>query len=107
MTFQTLSGEEWDLILRCLKAATEGPFFPEWEFPILFGLTREEVRSVWASSTGLDTQDATVRLAINNSFANLLGYPHGEREAWDRLISAPRGEVVRIFGKWREHDGRT
>lgn len=103
MGLEHLTVEERGFVRLCLKAATEGPFFPEWEFGTLFGLTRDEVRSVWSSwPTTLDPGDEVARRAINNCLANLLGYPHGEQEAWDRLISASRDEVARVYAKWRE-----
>ena len=34
------------VIGECLRAAVNGPFFPDWEFSTLFGLTRDEVRAV-------------------------------------------------------------
>jgi hypothetical protein len=102
MGLERLTVEERDFVHRCLKAATEGPFFPEWEFSTLFGLTRDEVRSVWSSWKTLEAEDEVVRLAIDNCFSNLLRYPHAEQEAWDRLISASRDEVARVFAKWRE-----
>jgi len=101
MGLESLTVEERDLVHRCLKAATEGPFFPEWEFGTLFGLTREEVRFVWSSWKTLEAEDEVVRRTINNCLLNLLGYPHGEQEAWDRLISASRDEVARVYAKWR------
>jgi hypothetical protein len=35
-----------NVIERCLQAAVEGPFFPDWEFHALFGLDREQIRGV-------------------------------------------------------------
>jgi hypothetical protein len=102
MGLEHLTVDEREVVRRCLRAATEGPFFPGWEFDTLFGLTRDEVRSVWSSWPQLEIEDEVVRSAINNSFANLLGYPHNEQEAWDALISTDRDEVTRVFTKWRE-----
>src|SRR5688572_25805752 len=44
---------------------------------------------------------------MGHSFQNRSHYvvrsdPHGEQEAWDRLISASREEVAGVFAKWRE-----
>ena len=102
MGLENLTVDERDLVRRCLKAATDGPFFPEWEFSTLFGLTREEVRTCWSSSQKLRSEDQVMRQAIHGCLANLLGYPHREQEAWDRLISASREEVAEVFAKWRE-----
>lgn len=41
-------------------------------------------------------------IAINNSLNNLLGYPATNgNEEWPKFISVARGEVARIFDKWR------
>jgi hypothetical protein len=55
--------------------------------------------SLWP---GLDEADKSVVIAINNSFNNLLGYParNGDEE-WPKFISVTRGEVERIFDKWK------
>jgi hypothetical protein len=102
MGLRNLAFDERELVRRCLKAATEGPFFPEWEFSTLFGLTREEVRNVWVSWNTLGSEDEVTRLAIHNCLANLLGYPHSEQTAWDHHISTSREDVARVFAKWRE-----
>jgi hypothetical protein len=32
----------------------------------------------------------------------LLGYPHGEENAWQKCISVSREEVEKVFKKWCE-----
>ena len=86
---------------QCLRAAVEGPFFPESEFQTLFGLDRSEVRTVLAAWPDLDESNDSVRLAINNSFVNLLGYPHGGESQWSQFISVSGDDVLRIFSVWR------
>jgi hypothetical protein len=44
-----ISDEDAKIIGQCLRAASDGPFFPDWEFHTLFGLEREEVAAVAAS----------------------------------------------------------
>ena len=93
-----LSDAETDLIGQCLRAAVDGPFFPEWEFNSLMGLQRAEVVEVadeWPS-----TSDATrQRLAIGNVLNNLLGYPV-ELQEWPSYISYSRDEVASAFSHW-------
>jgi hypothetical protein len=97
-----LSDTEREVVRECLRAAVEGPFFPEWEFHTLFGVTRAEVKGVVNSWPNVDESDETVILAINNSLNNLLGYPLGrEEEDWPKFISVSREEVGRIFLKWK------
>ena len=102
MPLAKLNAADREVVAQCLRAAVEGPFFPDWEFPILFGLERAEVRTVLAAWPGVDESQTTVRLAINNSFSNLLGYPHGREREWSRFISVSEDEVSRVFDRWRE-----
>ena len=97
-----LTDREAGVVLRCLRAAVEGPFFPDWEFHTLFGLHRAEVAAVAARWPNVDDAEEDVRLAINNSLTNLLCYPHGEPEAFKELVGESEEEVERIFSKWRK-----
>jgi hypothetical protein len=102
MPLTTLDEREREVVRECLRAAVEGPFFPDWEFETLFGLDREEVKHVLLSWPSLNEADESTALAINNSMNNLLGYPIGEgQDAWPRFISVSRAELARIFDKWR------
>lgn len=51
-TYVLLTGIEGELVRRCLAASVDGPFFPDWEFETLFGLTRDEVREVLDAWSG-------------------------------------------------------
>ncbi|QDF03971.1 hypothetical protein [Myxococcus xanthus] len=89
------------IIEECLRAAVEGPFFPDWEFPVLFGLDRAEVAAILASWPVWD-DPAKQKLAINNSLNNLLGYPHKKWALWPQYISASPEEVKAVFARWRK-----
>src|SRR4051812_12407265 len=97
MSLQTLTDDEKRVVFECLRAAAVGPFFPDWEFHTLFGLHRHEVAQIVAAIPVIDDADESVSLAINNAFANLLGYPHRQPAAWSQFISVPPAEVGRIF----------
>jgi hypothetical protein len=101
MGLELLTPDERGLVYRCVAAAVDGPFFPDWEFETLFGLARGEARSVATAWPDIDESTEAVSLTINNAFANLLGYPHHEDAAWALLISSDRSEVERVFLKWR------
>ncbi|HKI00051.1 MAG TPA: hypothetical protein VJ999_13165 [Candidatus Sulfotelmatobacter sp.] len=102
MPIVDLDDGERAVVRECLEAAVNGPFFPEWEFSIIFGLTREEVRQVLASWPNLNEGDESVVRAINNSFNNLLGYPTRHKEdLWPKFISVSGIELARIFDKWK------
>jgi hypothetical protein len=96
-----LSTDEREIVRQCLNAAVIGPFFPDWEFDTLFGVRRAEVADVVRSWPHLPVDEEVLELSINNTFANLLRYPHEERDAWSHLIQATRAEVERVYYKWR------
>lgn len=102
MSLADLSDAERRVVRECLRAAVEGLFFPDKEFHTLFGLERGEVRRILSLWPALDEADESVVIAINNSLNNLLGYPATNgNEEWPKFISVARGEVARIFDKWR------
>jgi hypothetical protein len=90
------------VIGECLRAAVEGPFFEEWEFQTLFGLTRREVAAIAAAWPNVDLNDETAQIAATNAMVNLLGYPHGQDEEWSHYISAPPEEVRRILDRAKQ-----
>jgi hypothetical protein len=101
MSLKALDDNERRVVFECLRAAVEGPFFPDWEFHTLFGLHRDDAARIVAALPNIDDTDESVSLAINNSMSNLLGYPHNEVAAWRQFISVPEAEVRRIFERWR------
>jgi hypothetical protein len=101
MALEHCTEEDRQIIQRCLRAAVEGPFFPEWEFQTLFGLTRAEVARVLLAWPDVDDRDEEVDLAVHNSLGNLLGYPHGEKHAWDRFIAVTPARVEEALQRWK------
>ena len=101
MAINDLTHSEQQVVFECLKAAAEGPFFPDWEFHTLFGLWREDVRQVVANWPEISEDSEEVIVAINNSINNLLGYPHGREDVWSDYISVSEEELAAIFDKWR------
>ena len=108
MPLADLNADELKVVGECLRAAAHGPFFPDWEFHTLFGLSRQEVQSVADRFPDIDEgHDGPGErnddwLAINNSFANLMGYPHGASEStWSRYISVKQFELESVFERWR------
>jgi hypothetical protein len=104
MALSDLTDREQEIVLQCLKAAADGPFIPDCEFDnVFFGVTREELRDIAARWPAVDdVANRQVARAINDSMNNLLGYPHGEEEAWDDFIGVTRGVVRGIFRKWKD-----
>jgi hypothetical protein len=108
MAWTELDERERAVVRECLRAAVDGPFFPEWEFATIFGLGRNEVRKVLESWPQLDESDENVAIAINNTLNNFLGYPLGEDQAaWPQFISVSRAELMAIFDKWKRRTPRT
>jgi hypothetical protein len=101
MGLAQLSSQERELIKRCLRAAVEGPFFPNVEFHTLFGIERMEVAAVLAKWPEVDESAEHVNLAINNSLGNLLGYPHDKYAAFKEFVGETFEEIERVFHKWR------
>ena len=115
MSKQNLSDDEIRVIRECIKAAAYGPFFvdeeakdnPYWEIHSIFGLTIDELRRIADEFPNLDLEDEDVRLAINNSIKNLLGYPHGcSQEVWSKYISVSEDELRQILFKWKGRKGK-
>lgn len=101
MRFERLSKAESRIVGEVLRAAADGPFFPDWEFQTLFGLERKEVRQI-ADGWPLPMMDPqTVIAAVNNSFNMLLGYPYRKDIEWSDWISVDRARVVELFNKLR------
>jgi hypothetical protein len=105
MALSALTPRETDVVFRCLRASAEGPFFPEWEFHLLFGLERSQVAAVATCWPEVSDADEDVRCAINNSLNNLLTYPHNKPDAFKEWVGEPAEEVERIFKKWRRSCG--
>lgn len=92
-----LDQEEFEIARQCLRAAVEGPFFPEWEFQTLIGWTRKEVQMLtqaWSSPSETSEELVDVIIAVLN---NLVGYPHGQEVRWSEFIAVPKTEVTRLL----------
>lgn len=100
MSLKKLSKKEKIVIFQCLNAAANGPFFPDADFHILFGLKRIEVFKIINDWPNIDDSDKKVRLAINNSINNLLGYPHNCDDIWYDYISVSSSKLEIIYKKW-------
>lgn len=101
MSLRDCSEEDKAVIAEALKAAAEGPFFPDWEFSTLFGLERDEVARVARDWPVVDGSDARVDLAVNNALANLCGYPHGCEQEWGRFLSVRPERLEEVLDRWQ------
>jgi hypothetical protein len=99
-----LSERESDLVRAALRAAVEGPFFPEWEFEMIMGVNRDEMRRVFEGWPDIADREA-VDLAVGGAFNNLLRYPHNKWEAWRNYSDADKPELARVYAKWWSERG--
>lgn len=97
-----------EVIRRALVATIDGPYFPDWEFHALFGLTRNEVRLVLQSwpeppsqLDGYDSGEDVQRVAVSNALNNLVGYPHGHDDQLRREVGVGRRELALVLARWR------
>jgi hypothetical protein len=99
-----LTGRELDVIEACLRAAAVGPFFPDWEFVLLFDMERGDLRSILAEwPEGGDPEAQWY--AVNGALNNLLGYPHGRDDVWEQYVPVSRQELRALFDVIREASG--
>ena len=101
MSFAHCTDEDRKIIGECLQATVDGPFFPEWEFETLFGLSRTEVAEISSVWPNLDKTNPRVDLAVNNALGNLAGYPHGQEDIWEKFISVPPSRLIEVLELWR------
>jgi hypothetical protein len=108
VSLEELSEAERTVVMKCVRAAAEGPFISEWEFHTLIGLERHQVADVALQWPCLDEAEERVQLAINNSMNTLLlwfGWEEEDPEDADRLLQewtgASAADIDRIFAKWR------
>lgn len=97
----SLNSAEKEIVRRAIDASVNGPFFPDWEFPTLFGISRAEAAEALARFPNLRAENEIDRLAVYNSIANLLGYPHGlaaELEARGFTEQAIRAASLKLRG---------
>ena len=99
-TLRNLTDADVQTIAECLRAAVEGPFFPEWEFHTLFGLSRDQIRTFLTQWPHVP-EGESLNLAVNNTLNNLLGYPHGCESAWAKYISVDPQAVAETLRRWR------
>ena len=105
MTLTGLSNSDAATIGECLRAAADGPFFPDWEFQTLFGLSRTEVRLIADSWPDVDASQADVELAVNNAINNLLSYPHGKFALWSHWVASSPEQVGHTYARLRKQSG--
>jgi hypothetical protein len=103
-----LSQQDWDAIGAVVAAAVQGPFIDDGEFETLFGVDRNQAAEVLANWPPADDQEQVAYLTINDSFVNLLGYPHGKMARLEAMTGLAAPEIASLFQRWRaSHGGST
>ena len=99
---QKFSRKEKAVIRNCLYQAANGPYFDDFEFFALMGVTREEMNEIaltWPDVVDIDLSN----LAVNNSLLLLTSYPHDLHN----LLESETGVSIRyinsLFDKWRKY----
>src|SRR5256885_16434337 len=99
MDLNNLTDADTVIVGQALRAAADGPFFPDWEFPTLFGLERSELRAIADAWPKPAASRDDVEMAVNNSLNNLLGYPHRQDVVWSEWISVDRNQLKKLFNR--------
>jgi hypothetical protein len=95
--FSQLSPADQKVVRELLLAAANGPFFPDWEFHLLFGFDRSKVVEV-AKAPQDDLQTQRI---IGGAFNNMLGYPHKQEAQWSNWLSVSWDELHELERLWR------
>lgn len=98
-----VDADDCEVILQCLVAAADGPFFPDWEFQTLLGFERDEIRRI--AQRWPDWDDEVEQSdVVNNVLNNFLGYPHARLDVWHDYITLTSADVARTYARWRNED---
>lgn len=96
-----LTERDIGIVKRCLHAALEGPFFPDWEFPILFGFDRYELATQltdWQANLQSGKAYGTALTVLGG----LQGYPHGLMNELEERVGCSAEEIFQILASLRD-----
>lgn len=99
MSWNNLNEDEKNIALKCLIAATEGPFFPDWEFGSIMYRNRDEIKEVIDQWDALDKSSDEITTIMISVINNLTGYPHGDEEALKHYVSVDAATLRKIMDK--------
>ncbi len=99
MSYNDLAEDERQVVAKCLFAAVNGKYFPDWEFETLIGSTRHDVRKIAANwETEPLPSAATVEVVIA-VLGNLVCYPHGMEAALSSAVGKSSSGIDEIRRK--------
>jgi hypothetical protein len=93
---QIFSSPEREFIGRILTEAVDRDYFPDWEFPILVGASKEEIRDVsrrWLQGVPPNPDDLW---QTKNVFVCLQGYPHSRSNQLRQFV----GEDLALLDRY-------
>ncbi len=94
------------MVEACLRAAADGPFFPDWEFSALFGFERTEIRKLVANWR-TEADEYRLWCAVSSSMNNLSGYPHRKDDALERMIPGGRAALEASYERLEQASGQS
>jgi len=97
-----LTPHQVSAVKASLRAAAEGPFFPDWEFQTLFGVERDLVGRLSHDLHDTTVAESDKECAVMNTLAHLLGYPHGRDTDLLTYVPDGREELALIAAQLRE-----
>lgn len=97
-----LSSKDLRIIRQCLRAAVDGPFFPDWEFETLIGAEQSEIAEL-IERPDADLIPDRMLSAVTNVLVNLVGYPHQLQYTygWGAYIDATPESVDSLAARIR------
>ncbi len=101
MDFDRLTEVDKTIVGQALRAAADGPFFPDWEFHTLFGMERGKVRAIADAWPKPAASSEEMTRAVHSSLGNLVGYPHRKDAEWPHWISVSHQQLNELFNHLR------
>lgn len=93
----------------------DGPYFPDWEFHALMGLSREDMRAIADAWPNLpsnlpahyESPRHAMNVAVSNAANHLVGgYPHGvDKASLEADLGCTVSDVASALTSWRGETG--
>ena len=107
MTLKDLTENELAIVKQCMMCVADGKvILHDWEFHSIMGVGIDEFLEILALWPNINENEERVKMAINNSLNNLIGYSHGKQKSWDRIMEAPISEIESVLQKWSSFNVR-
>ena len=102
MKLENLTEEETSVVKACMDCVAGGKvILHDFEFQTVMGVDVDEFLAIVNAWPDIDEKNENIRMAINNSINNLLGYHHGMRKRWHEVMPISLEEISRVFRKWK------